>query len=142
MKLLIALSILISSQISIANSNPQMRTCRIHLAQFWSYEVTEPKSDHIGFCRYNNAMVDSISFMTYAFQKELSLSLGSYFDSKTQSFSSCKAAGAKLVLGKDSNDYTIKLCVFRDYSFISKRTLVKGWDSLENRDLSRALDQI
>lgn len=142
MKKLCFILICTMMQFAYGNSNPQMRTCRIHQGQFWTYDIHSPSSDNIGFCRFKSAMIDSVSFMHYAFTNVSSESMTAYLDSLYEKYDSCKDAGGKLIDGKDSGGEIISICFFQDYSFIERDTLVRGWYSEENRELNSALNKM
>jgi hypothetical protein len=139
MKKIVLIAILLVGQSVLANSNPQMRTCRMNLGQFWTLNIEVPKMDNIGFCRYGIEMIDSISFMNYAFNNSVSKSLDAFLDTEDMAHDSCSDAGADLITGKDSYNSDTELCVFSDYSFIKKSTLIKGWNHPHNIDLTSAL---
>tara|TARA_Y100000590_G_C15479384_1_gene923366 strand:+ start:40 stop:468 length:429 start_codon:yes stop_codon:yes gene_type:complete len=139
MKSTLLVLVLLSTQLVFANSNPQMRTCRIYAGQFWSLKITSPKDDHIGFCRYNDAMLDSVSFMQYLYEKEVTQAFAAYFSSEHKEIRSCKQVGAKEVIGQETNGPSTRLCVFSDYSFAKKETLLKGWNHPANSELTKVL---
>lgn len=139
MKKIILITILLAGQSVWANSNPQMRTCRINLGQFWTLNIETPKNDSIGFCRYGTEMIDSVSFMNYAFYNSASNSMDAFFDTEDMAHDSCSDVGADLISAKDSYNSETELCVFSDYSFIKKSTLIKGWNHPDNQNLTSAL---
>ena len=95
MKKILLVALFLASQTIFANSNPQMRTCRINLGQFWTVNIENPKTDNIGFCRFGNEMVDSITFMNYAFTNTPSNSLEAFLATEDFNFYSCAGAGAQ-----------------------------------------------
>jgi hypothetical protein len=139
MKKILLVALFLASQTIFANSNPQMRTCRINLGQFWTVNIENPKTDNIGFCRFGNEMVDSITFMNYAFTNTPSNSLEAFLATEDFNFYSCAGAGAQKISSQDSYGHKADLCVFMDYSFIKESTLLKGWNHSDNQELSQAL---
>lgn len=140
MKGIIIAAILITGQITIANANNvQRRACLTNNSIWWNLDITEPTEDNVGFCKWGEAMVGSISMVHYYYNQTHAMAMSAFYQTKNQIYTSCEAASAQETLGTDSNAATYKLCVFPDYSFIRKSTLRKGWYAAENVDLRNNL---
>ena len=139
MKLLMILMFL-SSFSAFAQRNPQIRVCLQNGGNFWSMDITSPRVDTIGFCRYDQAMMGSISMMSYFFYANETQAVRSFLSSEPGS-SSCSYLGAMTVDAMDSTGMEWELCLFRDGSFIEKETLLRGLNSPLNRRLKEALTQ-
>ncbi|MAZ48563.1 MAG: hypothetical protein CME65_08365 [Halobacteriovoraceae bacterium] len=121
-----------------AQRNPQIRVCLQNGGNFWSMDITSPRVDTIGFCRYDQSLLGSISMMNYFFYANETQAVRGFLSSET-SISSCSTLGAMTVDAMDSTGMDWELCLFRDGSFIEKETLLRGLHSPINRRLREAL---
>lgn len=139
MKLLLML-VTITLASSAFAQNPQIRTCRIKNAIFWSLKINEPQSDNVGFCRYGSSMMGSLTFMKYFYEGQNSMAMEAFMETKDSSITSCRAAGATHIVGIESPSAKAwDICVFNDYSFVGLRTLQEGYYSDFNSDLTSNL---
>ena len=138
-KVLLVLVILICSLQALA-SNPQIRTCRINNAYFWAVNIEQPSKDSIGFCRYDESFIGSITLMKLLYDKVNTSALEAFYSTINTNISSCAAVGAERVYSVDSKGTSRALCYFSsDYSFILERTLTEGWYSDFNSKLVQIL---
>ena len=139
MKILLILTTFLIATSSFAQ-NPQIRTCRIKNAVFWSLKINEPQNDNIGFCRYGGAMMGSLSFMKYFYENKNSQAMDALYKTQNMNISTCSSVGASQIVGIESPSAKAwDLCVFGDYSFVGLRTLQEGWFSEFNADLVQNL---
>ncbi len=140
MKGIVIAAILIIGQIATANANNvQRRACLTNNSIWWILDITEPKKDRVGFCKWGEAMVGSNSMVKYYYHSTDTMAVNAFYQSQNTKFDSCFSALAEEVVGDDSNDVNYNLCVFPDYSFIRKSTLLKGWYASENVDFRNNL---
>lgn len=121
-----------------AQRNPQIRVCNISGGNFWSINITQPRVDTIGFCRYGAATMGSISMIEQRFYSQQTQAVAAFLDSN-DGVSSCAVAGGARINGTDSFGTVWDLCLFEDGSFVSEETLRNGYSSTLNADLRTAL---
>lgn len=140
MKHVLILSLFILSFSSYA-ANPQIRVCNSTASQFWVVDAASGWFSSVGFCKFDNsAMIGSISMMKYLFHNELTDAAKAYISTKQGLVSSCYDAGATKLITVDSNHTKRDVCFFQDdHSFIEKETLLNGWNSVSNRNLSNII---
>lgn len=138
MKLLMILMFL-SSFSAFAQRNPQIRVCNLNGARFWSLDITRPADDSVGFCRYNNSLIGSLSLIQHFHFSRDTFAMKAYKESARISYNSCSDAGATSITGTDSEGNNWSICQFGDYSFILEETLTEGFYSTFNQSLSDAL---
>lgn len=139
MKNLITLSLIVLMNTAFASRNPQQRTCRTNGAIFWSYQITEPSYDDVGFCKYGSAILGSISLMKFFHEGISTKAVAAFYKTQRTRIQSCDQVGAQQINSIDSNDDEKLLCLFNDYSFIGKETLTNGWTHISNDALTNAL---
>ena len=128
--------ILTTLSFEVLASNPQIRVCRNTSGQFQSLNVTEPKKDKVGFCKYDNALLDSISMIKLIHYDIISNAVKAFYNTKKITTNTCSDAGAIEITSDNRNDYKISLCFFlEDLSYIEKATLTEGWNSNYNKNL-------
>ncbi len=127
-----------STQI-FAFSNPQIRLCRVTGGQFWSLDIDYPSPDNMGFCRYGQAMIDTISLIEHREYALGTKAMVAYYITKISPFASCDEAGGILTAGYDSEGQRTQLCSFSDNSHVKSSTLLKGWSHPSNKALNKAL---
>lgn len=138
MKLLMILMFL-SSFSAFAQRNPQIRVCNLNGGRFWSLDITKPADDNIGFCRYNNSLIGSLSLIQHFHFSRDTFAMKAYKESARIGYSSCFDAGATTIIGTDSEGGSWDICQFKDYSFVLERTLTEGFYSPFNQSLSGSL---
>ena len=143
MKAIILLTLLYSTHVfSQGIPNPQLRICLNIGADFWALDIQKPKTDNIGFCKFNtSSMIGSLSLIDYFHYSSTSKAIFAYISTKNKKVSKCSSVDAIETLAIDSNQEFYKLCVFEDYSFILKNTLVSGFNHPKNQALNKALYQ-
>jgi len=128
MKKIILLSLL--SLITYANSNPQIRTCRLVQGNFEVYDI---EFDEIGHCNLGKASIDTISLMFIRHEGVQTRAVESFLaDEKTCS---------SITLEGVNTDRTNTLCYYMDGSSIDLETLQKGRDHVDNRRLTAILSK-
>mgnify|MGYP003682979653 CR=1 FL=1 len=133
-KIILIVAVLMSVQ-AFAN-NPQIRTCRINKAYFWSIKIEQPAKDSIGFCRYDESLIGSITLMKLLYDKVNTAALDAFYGTINSKVKDCQAAGAQRISSIDSEGDKRNLCYFSsDYSFILEKTLTEGWYSNLNAKL-------
>ena len=117
-------------------SNPQIRVCNINGGEFWSYKVLAgdeiEQADEIGFCRFDEAIMGSISLIKFFHEDFKTQALAGYFKTRKTKVLSCEDLNALVVKSIDSLGEFKNLCVFPDRSYIGETTLLRGWNSVEN----------
>jgi len=140
----ILISFLVLISVSAFATNPQIRVCNITTGYFWSLDISGPIDNNIGFCKYNESLIGSITQMKYFFDHEETKAMNAFQSTKIQNIDSCEMAGAiEIISDRDDNGIEYSLCFFRsDFSFISKKSLTEGWASPFNEKLVKALSII
>ena len=140
----ILISFLVLLSTSAFANNPQIRVCNITTGYFWSLDISAPIDNNIGFCKYGEALIGSITQMKFFFDHEETEAMNAFQSTKIQDLVSCEMAGAvEMTSDRDDNGVEYRLCFFKsDFSFISKKTLIEGWDSPFNSKLVKALSII
>lgn len=125
---------------SVYASNPQIRVCNNHNGLFHSLRISKPKNDIIGFCRYKDSFMGSISAIAFFYENYKTMALNAFFQTQNKYTADCSEVGAKEIKGKEllgAQNYL--LCIFDDYSFLGLRTLQEGWHSDFNKELVESL---
>ena len=135
------LILLITMSAAYAQRNPQIRVCNNNDAHFWSLDVEQPRNDNIGFCKYDNSLIGSITLIKYFHYNTSTEAMTALLNGSR----SCAAAGDMTVLGSDSEGGEFDVCYFSDSSVIieeslSPEILVKcvmaGWREEDSTSIS------
>ena len=135
MKVLILVILGLVSVQAFSQANPQIRVCQTNSGSFWALFVED---DNIGFCRYGNSLMDSMSFINYFYNETQTMAMKAFLASNGAT-RECSEVGAESVSGLDSNGRFWSLCRFQDQSTISELTLFMGYHSTFNQELREAL---
>jgi hypothetical protein len=139
LKLTIFIVMILISAASFAG-NPQIRTCRLNNSQFWTLNITEPKSDRIGFCRNGDSLLGSISVMQFVHYEIETDAVVAFKSTRSGETSTCEDVGAEHIVAiENQTGKAWDLCAFSDYSFISLNTLITGWNAVQNSNLREIL---
>ncbi|MBC7743153.1 MAG: hypothetical protein H7061_13215 [Bdellovibrionaceae bacterium] len=115
-----------------ANSNPQMRECRIRGGEFLAVAVND---DQVGLCQLGSAYIGAIDLMLVVNKEGMPKSVEMY----TNGMKKCDPLGkAKTVSTLEGRE--LQVCFFDDGSAIGLATLHSGMDAPENSRLNQALN--
>lgn len=120
-------------------NNPQIKICLQNSGVFWSLDTLGNRVDNIGFCRYDKALIGSLTMLQYIQHKKMSSALAALRNTLGSHFNSCADAGAKELLASDSKGELWELCMFDDYSFTDKLSITEGLASNHGAKLKSAL---
>jgi hypothetical protein len=139
MQKFLVLALVLFSVQSFAQRNPQIRVCNVTGGKFWSLKISQPKNDIVGFCRFDRALMGSISMMDYIYKKTNTLAMKALLSTREQKVESCFDVYSRRILSVDTKGIERHLCLFADYTFVPEQTLIEGIDSPFNRQLHQAL---
>lgn len=131
MLLVLALMTLSFSNLAHANTNPQMRQCRLSGGTFTSVQTSD---DIVGLCQLGSAYIGSLDLLYHLDKSATPLSIEIY----SQGVTSCDPMGTSRVV-KTLEGVEMRLCFYGDGSLIEMNTLQNGISSLNNTELNQAL---
>lgn len=138
MKNLFALVILISSMSIWAQQNPQIRVCNISGGNFWAMDIS---SDNIGFCKYDESLMGSMSLIRFFFMNQQSEAMSALLSTGSKKIKECYQVMGEELVATDSEGQSLSICYFDgDYSFVLKKSLTEGINSPFNDKLRAALN--